>query len=407
MKRQFFITGVGPGFANMLTREAAAKIKMADAVFTTARFLSLCPEATVCQVGELAACAADSGASTVAVLVSGDVGFFSAARRVREQLLPYGEVTLLCGISSLQYFCARVGMSYDDAFIRSLHGREGSLLGAVSYHKKVFTLTGGTHTVQSVCRELRDNGLGALTVHVGENLGAADEQIMTGTATELADRMCGDLAVLLVENPDAVNACEPIRDDMLTRGVAPMTKEEVRWIAVNKLMTQPQDTVWDVGAGTGAVTLELARKASDGLIYAVERKTEALTLLAQNRVKLGAYNIRVVEGKAPDVLMNLPVPACVFVGGSGGQLRRILEIALDKNPAVRVVITAIALETLGEAQTALRDLHFCETEIVQLSAARGRVVGSYTMMTANNPVFILSGSGSYIESYSHIQRKDC
>ncbi|MGE4549424.1 MAG: precorrin-6y C5,15-methyltransferase (decarboxylating) subunit CbiE [Intestinibacillus sp.] len=398
MDRHFFIIGAGPGSADMLTREAEAKINLAGAVFTTARFLSLCPEATVCLVGELAAHAVNSDARTVAVLVSGDVGFFSAARRVRGQLLPHGEVELVCGLSSLQYFCAKVGVPYDDAFIRSLHGRQGSLLGAVSYHKKVFALTGGTHTVQSVCCELRDGGLGSLAVHVGENLGAADERIETGTAKFFANRPCGDLAVLLVENAAAVNACEPIRDDMLIRGEVPMTKEEVRWVAVNRLAAQPRDTVWDIGAGTGAVTLELARKASDGLVYAVERKPEAIALLTQNREKLGGYNIRVVGGKAPEALMNLPAPDCVFIGGSGGQLRRILKIVQEKNPAVRVAITAIALETLSEAQTALRDLHFCGIEIVQLSAVRGKEIGPYTMMTANNPVFILSGRGSCMKS---------
>ena len=194
--------------------------------------------------------------------------------------------------------------------------------------------------------------------------------------------------MLLIEHPDAANAYEPVRDDMLTRAKVPMTKEEVRWVSVGRLAVQPRDTVWDVGAGTGAVTLELARKASDGLVYAVERKPEAVALLHENRAKLGGYNVQIVEGAAPD---------CVFVGGSGGAMRRILEIAKHKNPAVRVVVNAIALETLHETQAALAALGFADIEVTQLSAARGKAVGPYTMMTANNPVFILSGGGADAE----------
>ena len=281
--------------------------------------------------------------------------------------------------------------------MRSLHGRAGSILGAVSYHKKTFVLTGGENTAPKVCKTLADAGLGGLTVHLGENLGAADERIQTGTAETLAAEACGNLAVLLIEHPDAVNAYEPVRDDMLTRAKVPMTKEEVRWVSVSRLAVQPRDTVWDVGAGTGAVTLELARKASDGLVYAVERKPEAVALLHENREKLGGYNVHIVGGAAPDALEALPAPDCVFVGGSGGAMQRILEIAKQKNPAVRVVVNAIALETLHETQAALSVLGFADIEVTQLSAARGKAVGPYTMMTANNPVFILSGGGADAE----------
>ena len=394
MSRTFYIIGAGMGAPDSLTGEAAHALAASDAVFATQRLTAVCDRAVVCPFDQLAARAAVSDAQTVSVLVSGDVGFFSAAGRLREQLAPHGDVRLVCGLSSMQYFCAKLGVAYDDACVRSLHGRAGSILGAVSYHKKTFVLTGGENTAPKVCKTLADAGLGGLTVHLGENLGAADERIETGTAETLADQPCGNLAVLLIEHPDAVNASEPVRDGMLTRAKVPMTKEEVRWVSVSRLAVRPRDTVWDVGAGTGAVTLELARKASDGLVYAVERKPEAVALLHENRRRLGGYNVQIVEGAAPDALEALPAPDCVFVGGSGGAMRRILEIAKQKNPAVRVVVNAIALETLHETQAALSALGFADVEITQLSAARGRSVGAYTMMTANNPVFILSGGGN-------------
>lgn len=397
MNRLFFIIGAGMGTLDTLTGEARRALDEADAVLATARLAALNAKAVICPFGELAARAVQAGGDTVAVLVSGDVGFFSAAARLREQLLSYGDVRLICGLSSLQYFCAKVGVPYDDACVRSLHGRAGSILGAVSYHKKVFALTGGVQNAQAVCRALADAGLGSLTVHLGENLGVEHEHIVHGTAAELAARSCGDLAVLLIEHPDAVNAAEPLRDSMFTRAKVPMTKEEVRWTACGRLAVQPRDTVWDVGAGTGAMTLELARRACDGLVYAIEYKPDALDLLDENRRKLGGYNVQIVAGRAPDALEALPAPDCVFVGGSGGGMRRILALAKEKNPAVRVAVTAIALETLEEARHALLDLGFANIEVSQLAAARGKAVGPYTMLTALNPVFILSGGGDDAE----------
>lgn len=397
MARTFYIIGAGMGTPDTLTGEARRALDAADAVFATARLAALRPEAEVCPFTELAARAIGAGGQSIAVLVSGDVGFFSAASRLRQQLAPHGEVRLICGLSSLQYFCAKLGVPYDDVCVRSLHGRAGSILGAVSYHKKVFALTGGAQNAQTVCRALVDVGLGGLIVHLGENLSMQTERIAHGTAVELADQPCGDLAVLLIEHPNAVNAAEPLRDSMFTRAKVPMTKEEVRWTACARLAVQPRDTVWDVGAGTGAMTLELARRACDSLVYAIEYKPDALDLLGENRRKLGGYNMQIVEGRAPDALEALPAPDCVFVGGSGGGMRRILTLAKEKNPAVRVAVTAIALETLEEARHALQDLGFANVEVSQLAAARGKAVGPYTMLTALNPVFILSGGGDNAE----------
>ena len=391
VQRIFSIIGAGMGTADTLTGEAVRTLAAADTVFATKRLAALTPKAKVCAFSELAERAIQCTEKHTALLVSGDVGFFSAAGKLRERLLPYGEVNLVPGLSSMQVMCAKCGVSYENLYFKSLHGRTGSILGAVSYHAATFVLTGGENSAQTVCKSLADAGLGALPIHLGENLGTEHERIVHATAAELAELSCADLAVLLIENPNFANSNEPIRDEMLTRGKVPMTKEEVRWVSVNRLGVQPSDTVWDVGAGTGAVTLELARKASDGTVFAIERNPEAVALLHENRTKLGGYNVKIVEGFAPEVLENLPAPDCVFVGGSGGHMREILELAKAKNPAVRVVVNAIALETLFSAQTALQELEFADIEITQLAATRGKSVGAYTMLNANNPVFILSG----------------
>ena len=272
--------------------------------------------------------------------------------------------------------------------MRSLHGRAGSILGAVSYHKRTFVLTGGAQAAPIVCQTLADADLGGLTVHLGENLGAADERIETGAAAVLAGKPCGGLAVLLIEHPDAANAREPVRDAMLARGDVPMTKEEVRWVSVSKLAVQPRDTVWDVGAGTGAVTLELARRASDGLVYAVERSADAVKLLGESRRRLGGYNVRMIDGAAP-AARSKPCPRLTACSSAGAAARC---GAFCKPQSVRIQpcawqSTPSRWKRCDAAQAALAELGFAEIEVVQLAAARGRVVGPVRRRrTANDPV---------------------
>lgn len=396
MERQFIIIGAGMGVPQELTEQAKAAMRAADYVLAPKRIADslseICPITTVGMI-EMADHAIACGAQTVALLMSGDTGFFSLTNRLQQVLRPHGEVQIISGLSSMQYLCAKCGVSYDDAHILSLHGREGSILGAVSYHRKVFVLTGGQHTAQSICRDLDVAGLSDVQVILGENLGAEDEQIVSGTAHELASHQTGDLAVLLIRNEQAVDARESLRDDRFIRGRVPMTKQEVRWAAVNLLDIKPHDIVYDVGAGTGSVSIELAKHAERGLVYAIEKKEEALELIEQNRKALGAFNVIAVNGYAPEVFTDLPIPDAAFIGGSSGELPEILTLLKKANPTIRVCISAIALETMALALECLKRLGYANLEVCQISAARGRMVASYTMMTANNPVFLLTAGG--------------
>lgn len=154
--RQFDIIGAGMGTRETRPGEAAQALVSAEMVFATERLAEICENAQICLFSELAERAIACGADRAALLVSGDVGFFSAAGKLREKLLAHGEVRLFCGLSSMQYLCAKIGISYENACIRSLHGRKGDLLGAVSYHEKTFALAGGDNNVQFVCRSLAD-----------------------------------------------------------------------------------------------------------------------------------------------------------------------------------------------------------------------------------------------------------
>ncbi|MDR0862788.1 MAG: precorrin-6y C5,15-methyltransferase (decarboxylating) subunit CbiE [Oscillospiraceae bacterium] len=394
--RTFYIIGAGPGSAQCLTREAEDAIARCGAVIATARIArelgTLRADIEVAAYSDTAARAISSNGD-VAVLVSGDTGFFSAARTLIPQLSEHGEVRVLTGVGSLQYFCAKLQTRWDDAELISLHGRDTPILGAVSYCPKVLALTGGHQNgAGEVCSRLTDAGLGFVSVRIGENLSMDGERIICGTAAELAGIATAEMSVMLLENPAFVSPDMPLRDADFARGDAPMTKEEVRWLAAAKLRISRGDTVLDIGAGTGSCSMEFARRACRGRVIAVERDAEALRLLAENREKTGAYNVEIVAANAPDGLDELPTPDRVFVGGSGGRLRDILAPLFARNPKLRVVVTAITLETLHEAVTTLEDLGLT-VEVTQVSAARTRQVGGYRMLTGMNPVFIISGGG--------------
>ena len=172
-----------------------------------------------------------------------------------------------------------------------------------------------------------------------------------------------------------------------------MTKCEVRSISLSKLRLTCDAVVWDVGAGTGSVSVEAALQAADGEVYAIEKKEEAVKLLKENKRKFGADNLTVVQGFAPEALLELPVPSHAFIGGSSGNLKEILEILLARNPGVRIVINAIALETVAEAVECLKTLPVCDTDIVSVSVGKAKEVGSYHMMMGQNPVYIISCTG--------------
>ena len=170
-----------------------------------------------------------------------------------------------------------------------------------------------------------------------------------------------------------------------------MTKQEVRAAALAKLAVTPTDTLWDVGAGTGSVSVELALAAPAGQVYAVECDPEACILIQKNREKFAAYNLTLIEGKAPEALDTLPAPDAVFIGGTKGNMGAVIDAVLHKNPAARLCIAAIALETLSAAVAALT-AHGLSVEVTQIAVNRTKTAGSLHLLMANNPVFLITGA---------------
>lgn len=337
----------------------------------------------------------------VTVLFSGDTGFYSGCRKLYvalQEAVAIGalnaEVRILPGISSVATLAARVGESYEDAAILSMHGKKLNRLSTtVESHEKVFLLTSGSEDIRKIGRSLAEAGLTDCEVTVGYQLSYPEESIRILTP-EQCEKITGEgLYTCLIRNPH----WQPER---LTHGRAdicflrdaktPMTKEEVREVSICKLHLTQNAVVYDIGSGTGSVAIEIAGVPGRVQVYAIERKPEAVELLRKNRAHFHMDNIQIIEAPAPEGLEELPVPTHAFIGGSGGRLLDILRVLYRKNPHMRIVINAISMETIAELKEVLDTFPVEEEEILQMQVSRVKKLLNYHLPQAENPVWICS-----------------
>ena len=342
----------------------------------------------------------------ITVLLSGDTGFYSGAKRLAGQLAErfrdnaHGNsrncrIELAPGISSVAYLAARLGTSWEDAALVSLHGKDEDFIQTVDRNRKTILLLGGGQSGEKVLGRLKEYGMDHVTVHAGSRLSYEDERIVSGKPSELSEKDLAGLCTVLIENPFPERGASPhVRDGEFIRGRVPMTKEEVRAVSIARLQLTEDAVVWDVGAGTGSVSVEAARSGNRIRVYAVEKNPEALELIRENRKKFRADGIRIVPGEAPGVLETLEAPTHVFIGGSSGNLQEILSCVLEKNENARIVVNAISLETVKEVMEAAESGTLKSPEITQLTVSRSRELGRYHMMTGQNPVYIVSAGGT-------------
>ncbi len=392
------IIGIGPGNPKLLTGAAREAIEQSTVLIGDKRMLAnfasdkrvydTIKTAKICEI-----CSeADPAKDIVSVLVSGDVGFFSLAKTISGKL-PGCECIRYCGISSLVYFAQQLQMSWDDAKIVSMHGRRQNFIEAVAHNKKVFALTGGENSPRALCAKLCEFGMGGVQVYVGENLSYSDEKISCLTAAEGAEREFSSLSVMMIINGEAralTHNVHGLSDDLFTRSKVPMTKQEIRAVSISKLMPEETDVVYDIGAGTGSCSIELALQAKRGMVYAFERNPEAVDLIGKNKELFGVENLIVVAGEASEKLAEMPVPDCVFIGGSGGKLCKMLDAIYAKNANCRVVINAITVETLIEVVEYYKQHAEYALDIVNVFAARAKKLGAYNLMMSQNPVYIMT-----------------
>lgn len=392
--QNLYIIGAGMGHISDLTECAADIIKNADIVYGSARLYEqykvLNTNISAPKYSEIESVLEKDTLKNTVLLVSGDVLFYSIAKKIQEKFNEKYNIELVPGISSMQYFLSKLNIIDYNVKAVSMHGRNNSCLGPVSYNEYTFMLTGGDKKADNIINELYNAGLDYVYVYAGENLHSDDERIVSGKISEMLDYKFSSLTVLLIHNKEYVNPKTNLRDNDFIRGKAPMTKEDIRWLSACYLGIEDNDTVYDVGAGTGSCAIEFAGHAKEGLVYAVEKEDEAFELINTNKKNLKRHNVISIKGSAPEILINLPAPDKVFIGGSSKTMKDIFKIVYEKNNHVKITVTAITLETIAAATDAFKDYNI-EPDIVCINSAKSKKAGPYHMMMGNNPVYIITG----------------
>ena len=392
--QNLYIIGAGMGHISDLTEYAADIIKNADIVYGSARLYEqykvLNTNISAPKYSEIESVFEKETLKNTALLVSGDVLFYSIAKKIQEKFSNKYNIELVPGISSMQYFLSKLNIINYDIKAVSMHGRNNSCLGPVSYNEYTFMLTGGDKKADNIINELYNAGLDYVYVYAGENLHSDNERIVSGKISDMLDYQFSSLTVLLIHNKEYVNPKTNLRDNDFIRGKAPMTKEDIRWLSACYLGIDDNDIVYDIGAGTGSCAIEFAGHAKDGLVFAVEKEDEAFELININKKNLKRHNVISIKGAAPEILADLRAPDKVFIGGSSKTMKDIFKIVYEKNNHVKITVTAITLETIASAVDAFKDYNI-EPDIVCINSAKSKKAGPYHMMMGNNPVYIITG----------------
>lgn len=392
------LIGMGSGQPENLTLQGLAALRQADLILGARRLLAVLPagctenRAAAYRPDEVAELLQTSGAENAVLIYSGDTGFYSGASSMMEKLEALGvRARVLPGLSSIQLLAAALGRPWQGWNLVSAHGRTCDPVAECMQGRPTFFLTGGSEDPATLCAQLAAEGFGDVQGVVGQCLGTPEEKIFRGSVKELAAGRFNSLSVLLVEAAEVLPRRAPgLPDEAFERGDVPMTKQEVRAAVLAKLAVRPEDILWDVGAGTGSVSVELALAAPRGRVYAVECRPEGCALIKANREKFRTRNLVLVEGLAPAALSDLPAPDAVFIGGSKGSLAAIVDAALDKNPDARICVSAIALETLSAAVAALT-AKGRTVQVSQIAVSRAKAVGGLHLMMAQNPIYLITG----------------
>ena len=392
------LIGMGSGQPENLTLQGLAALRQADLILGARRLLAVLPagctenRAAAYRPDEVAELLQTSGAENAVLVYSGDTGFYSGASSMMEKLEALGvRARVLPGLSSIQLLAAALGRPWQGWNLVSAHGRTCDPVAECMQGRPTFFLTGGSEDPATLCAQLAAEGFGDVQGVVGQCLGTPEEKLFRGSVKELAAGRFNSLSVLLVEAAEVLPRRAPgLPDEAFERGDGPMTKQEVRAAVLAKLAVRPEDILWDVGAGTGSVSVELALAAPRGRVYAVECRPEGCALIKANREKFRTRNLVLVEGLAPAALSDLPAPDAVFIGGSKGSLAAIVDAALDKNPDARICVSAIALESLSAAVAALT-AKGRTVQVSQIAVSRARAVGGLHLMMAQNPIYLITG----------------
>ncbi|NLV24630.1 MAG: precorrin-6y C5,15-methyltransferase (decarboxylating) subunit CbiE [Deltaproteobacteria bacterium] len=330
----------------------------------------------------------------VVVLSSGDPLFFGSGSQLLRNL-PEERLEFIPNVSSLQYAFAKIRIPWDDAVFVSLLGRNLSTeVDRIVAAEKAAILTDKVNTPGDIAAELMARGREGYKVYLCENLGSPQERIVITDIRSLRGMTTADLNLLILikEYDGTREACQPVlgipdEEFRLPRRI--MTQEEIRVLTLAKLRLRQDIILWDIGAGSGSVSIEADNLTRNGRIYAIEKDEERVQILRDNLRRMNSRKVIVVKGNAPECLDDLPDPDRVFIGGAGGNLQEVLEVVEPRLAAGgRVVVNAMALDTLF-AVSEFFERSGCRVEITAVNISRTNPTTDYKVFEAINPVYMI------------------
>jgi precorrin-6Y C5,15-methyltransferase (decarboxylating) len=404
------VIGIGHDGPSGLSPEALDHIARAEVLAGGSRHLAFFPEWKGEKIvfdrdlnSQIAHLQERAAQRKTVVLASGDPLFYGIGRLLLEAF-PREQLLFLPHISSVQLAFARIKETWDDACFVSLHGRPMEvLLPALRRgENKIAVFTDSRNTPAAISAFLRETGCAA-SYHVAwvcENLGGPDERVTPWSPGELESELETfsplNIVILLRFSSIADGFQSPpllgIPEQMLyhrTRRGSLITRREIRLLSLCYLELRPHNVLWDVGAGSGSVSIEAACLSPSLEIFAVEQDDEAYRNLEENVRRFGTLGIHPIAGTAPDVFAQLPDPDAVFVGGSGGIIEAIIAAAMERlKPQGRLVINCVTLDSLARGWTWLRG-HYALPEVASVQLAHSRPLGDLHSLEPAIPVFIL------------------
>jgi precorrin-6Y C5,15-methyltransferase (decarboxylating) len=405
------IIGVGSDGLQGLTGRARELMTAAEVVLGSEQTLGLVPELKAERIAigtDLVAVVQRLegllGRKRIVVAASGDPLFYGVARYLCDKL-GKDRFEVLPHVSSMQLAFARVKESWEEAYLTNLatHSLE-SVLDRIRTAETVGIFTSEQEDPPTIARQLLARGLDYFRAYVCENLGAPDERVTQGELADIQEMEFSPLNVMILMRkagrPDQPRTAARFRrfgnpDDVFTQSQPKsglITQAEVRAIALAQLDVQPASVVWDIGAGSGSVAIEAAQLATMGMVYAIEQDVADFHLIVANAQTFGIRNLKAIHGWAPAVFDGLPAPDCIFVGGGGKEVARLLQAAFETlRPGGRMVVNVATLESLGTSYAALKALA-SPVHALLVNIARGTEQLETLRFEALNPNFILSVS---------------
>lgn len=400
-RRAVTVVGIGDDGCASLTSRAVNAVREAQVLVGGERQLAFFPQFTgerlvirdgIAALLERVAELAEE--HNVCVLASGDPLFFGVGSLLIKKLGAQ-HVAVIAQPSSVQLAFARAGLKWDDATLLSLHGRPlAGLVTRLRHAFKVALLTDEENSPARIASHLLEHGQTEWKAWVCENLGGPDERVRAFAVADLcAVKDIAPLNVLVLLRTDPAWRPPPtipfLHEDAFAKRMPKkglITKREVRLLSLAALQLRPDSIVWDIGAGSGSVSIEAALLAPAGRVYAIEVDPEGVEICRENARNHGVDNLRVVAGRAPEALAELDSPDAVFVGGSKGSMETIVDTALERlRPGGRLVANAVTLENAGEIYQSLRRRGLVP-DVTLLQVSRSEPLAHYQRYEALNPI---------------------